>query len=62
MACALCHVKDPALAARVPAAVRAELERQKRPVKVSLARYEAVAPADCRPATATRTPASSTGA
>jgi hypothetical protein len=48
VACALCHVKDPALAARFPVSARADLERQKRPVRLSLARYQAVAPASCQ--------------
>ncbi len=50
VACVSCHPRDPALAARVPAAVRAELARRKRPVRVSLARFAPVAnPSDCRP-------------
>ncbi len=40
VACALCHPRDPRLEARFPAAVRASLERQKRPVKVSLFRVD----------------------
>jgi hypothetical protein len=48
VACALCHVKDPKLAARVPVVVKADLERQKRPLRVSLARFEPANPNDCR--------------
>lgn len=47
VACVLCHVKDPRLASRVPAAVRTELEKQKRPIRISLARFDPVRPADC---------------
>ncbi|HYD41202.1 MAG TPA: hypothetical protein VEB43_10275 [Anaeromyxobacter sp.] len=49
VACVSCHPRDPALAAKVPAAVRADLARRKRPVRVSLARFTPVAnPSDCR--------------
>jgi hypothetical protein len=44
----LCHVKDPGLASRVPLVVRTGLESQRRPVRVSLARFERVNPSDCR--------------
>jgi hypothetical protein len=48
VACALCHPKDPRLERRVPAAVRKELERRKRPVKVSLALLDIPKASDCR--------------
>lgn len=48
VACVACHVKDQRLASRVPPVVRTALEKQKRPVRVSLARFDAVNPADCR--------------
>jgi hypothetical protein len=48
VACTLCHPKDPRLAARFPAAVKARLERQRRPVKVSLAVYDLPKANDCR--------------
>jgi hypothetical protein len=48
VACVLCHPRDPALAGKVPAAVRARLEREKRPVRVSLARFAPARPDDCR--------------
>jgi hypothetical protein len=47
VACALCHPRDPALASKVPAAVRADLEKRKRPVRVSLARYAPANAAEC---------------
>jgi hypothetical protein len=48
VACALCHPKDPRLAARLPAAVKAELERKRRPVQVSLAVLDVPRASDCR--------------
>ncbi|HET6410587.1 MAG TPA: cytochrome c3 family protein [Anaeromyxobacter sp.] len=48
VACVLCHPKDPRLATHVPATVRADLERRKRPLRLSLARFEPSSPADCR--------------
>ena len=49
VACALCHPSDPALAKRFPAGARAALERQKRPVKVSLLRVDRdLDPARCQ--------------
>jgi len=49
VACAACHPKDPRLEARVPAAVRARLEAQGRPVKPSLALFAIPRAAkDCR--------------
>ncbi len=40
VACARCHPNDPSLERKLPAAVRAGLERQRRPVKVSLLRVD----------------------
>lgn len=40
IACARCHPKDPLMPERFPAEARDELERQGRPVRVSLARLE----------------------
>lgn len=48
VACARCHPKDARLAAKVPGAVRAELARKRRPVKVSLAVYDVPKASDCR--------------
>jgi len=48
VACSRCHVSDPGLAARIPAKARAELERKKRPVRVSLARFAPVKAGDCK--------------
>ncbi|MGC3996103.1 MAG: cytochrome c3 family protein [Anaeromyxobacter sp.] len=48
VACNACHVRDPKLADKVPAAVRADLQKRKRPVRVSLARLDLPRPADCR--------------
>lgn len=48
VACALCHPKDPRLAARVPATVKADLERRRRPLKVSLAVLAVPRAGDCR--------------
>ncbi len=48
VACALCHPKDPRLAARFPAAAKADLERRKRPVKVSAAVFDLPRAGDCR--------------
>jgi hypothetical protein len=48
VACVSCHPKDPSLAGKVPAAVRADFERKKRPLRVSLARFSPAAPADCK--------------
>ncbi len=48
VACGLCHVKDPHLAGRVPGVVKASLEKQNRPVRISLARFDAVKPSDCQ--------------
>ena len=47
VACDRCHAKDPALAQKVPPAVRAEMRREHRPVKVSEASL--VRPADGQP-------------
>ncbi len=47
VACVQCHVKDQRLASRVPAVVRTSLENQRRPVRVSLVRFDRVRPADC---------------
>ncbi|ACG73982.1 conserved hypothetical protein [Anaeromyxobacter sp. K] len=48
VACALCHPKDARLAAKVPARVREELGRHRRPVTVSLAALDLQRPSDCR--------------
>jgi hypothetical protein len=48
VACATCHPKDPRLEARVPAAARARLEYQGRPVKPSLALLKIPRANDCR--------------
>jgi hypothetical protein len=40
VACSTCHPQDPRVAERFPAAVRRDLERKKRPVKVSSALYD----------------------
>jgi hypothetical protein len=48
VACALCHPKDAAREAAFPARLRAELRRQNRPVKLSLARFDVPGAGDCR--------------
>ena len=48
VACALCHPKDAKREAAFPERVRAELRRQNRPVKVSLARFDVPRAGDCR--------------
>jgi len=48
VACALCHPKDPRLEQRVPAAIRRDLGRSGRPVKVSLALLDIPRAGDCR--------------
>jgi hypothetical protein len=48
VACAACHPRDPRLEAKVPAAERARLEKQGRPVKPSLALLKIPRASDCR--------------
>jgi hypothetical protein len=48
VACATCHPKDPRLEAKLPAATRARLELQRRPVKPSLALLKIPRAGDCR--------------
>jgi hypothetical protein len=48
VACAACHPKDPRLEAKVPAAVKARLVSQGRPVKPSLALLKIPRATDCR--------------
>jgi hypothetical protein len=48
VACASCHPKDQRLESKVPAAVRARLVLQKRPVKPSLALLKIPRASDCR--------------
>lgn len=48
VACGLCHPKDPRLATRFPAAVKAELEKKRRKVLASAALYEIPKSGDCR--------------
>jgi hypothetical protein len=48
VACAACHPKNPRLETRLPAVVKADLERRKRPVRVSLALYDIPRANDCR--------------
>jgi len=48
VACVSCHVKDQKLATRVSPVLRADLEKQKRPLRVSLARFDPANAADCR--------------
>ena len=48
VACAGCHPRDPRLEARVPAAARARLVQQGRPVKPSLALLKIPRAGDCR--------------
>jgi hypothetical protein len=48
VACALCHPRDQRLEAKVPAAVRADLARRKRPLRVSLALLDVPRASDCR--------------
>jgi len=48
VSCARCHPKDPQLASRVPVAVRTALEAYRRPLRVSLARFDIPHAQDCR--------------
>ncbi|MFO0581188.1 MAG: hypothetical protein U0229_02855 [Anaeromyxobacter sp.] len=48
VACALCHPKDPRLERRVPEAMKKELARRKRPLKVSQALLAIPKAGDCR--------------
>ncbi|HET6436664.1 MAG TPA: cytochrome c3 family protein [Anaeromyxobacter sp.] len=47
VACSVCHVKDASLSARVPSLARADLEKRKRPLRLSLMRFAPGNPADC---------------
>jgi hypothetical protein len=48
VACVRCHPRDPRLSASLPAAVRADMARKRRPAKVSLAVLEVPRANDCR--------------
>ncbi|HTN54293.1 MAG TPA: cytochrome c3 family protein [Anaeromyxobacter sp.] len=48
VACAACHPRDPRLATKVPVTIKADLERKRRPLKLSLALLRIPKASDCR--------------